>query len=114
MPTVEIITNVQGADTKALSVKASEVVAKLLSKPQGYVLAFVTVNPSLTFAGNELPAALVNIGSIGSVGGPRNQPIVAGITGFIASELDVSPQRIYVSIRDIPATDFGHNGSTFA
>ncbi|KAI8318928.1 Tautomerase/MIF [Martensiomyces pterosporus] len=114
MPTCEIITNVQPADAQALSAKASALVAELLSKPLGYVLAFVTVNPSLTFGGTDLPAAYVTIGSIGSVGGDKNSPIVAGITDFVSRELTVRPDRIYVGIHDIPPADFGHNGRTFA
>ncbi|KAI9504682.1 hypothetical protein GGI25_000668 [Coemansia spiralis] len=114
MPHCKITANVQCADAKALSVKASNTVAQLLGKPLSYVMAFVTHNPSLTFGGTDEPAAYVSIGSIGAVGGAKNKTIVAGITDLISSELNIKPNRIYVGIQDIDPTEFGFNGSTFA
>ncbi|KAJ2332609.1 hypothetical protein GGH91_006133 [Coemansia sp. RSA 2671] len=116
MPTCEILCNALGAgvDAGALSAKAAAVVAQLLSKPLGYMMAYVTVNPSLTVGGTDAPAAYVSIASIGAVGGPKNGAIVAEMTGFISRELGIQPERIFVGIRDMPASDFGHNGKTFA
>ncbi|KAJ1743705.1 hypothetical protein LPJ55_000415 [Coemansia sp. RSA 990] len=114
MPLCEITTNVRTADTKALSLKAASTVAELLSKPLAYVMAEVKHSPSLTFGGTDEAAVLVNIASLGAVGGDKNKAIVAGITALVGKELAVPPNRVYVWIHDIPRTDFGFNGSTFA
>ncbi|KAJ2776377.1 hypothetical protein H4R18_005705 [Coemansia javaensis] len=114
MPVCEITTNVTPADAAALSARAAAAAAEVLGKPLSYVMALVTVNASLTFGGTAAPAAYVTVGSIGAVGGARNAPIVARMTELVARELGVPPDRIYVGIRDIPRTDFGHNGATFA
>ncbi|KAJ2399145.1 hypothetical protein GGI23_002825 [Coemansia sp. RSA 2559] len=114
MPLCQIITNTRPKDSKALSTKASSAVAELLSKPLGYVMTMVTYNSSLMFGGTDEPAAYVQIGSIGSVGGNNNIRIVAGITKLVAAELDVESSRIYVAIQDIDGAEFALNGSTFA
>ncbi|KAJ1798906.1 hypothetical protein LPJ59_002189 [Coemansia sp. RSA 2399] len=114
MPLCQIITNIRPMNSKALSIKVSSTVAELLSKPLSYVMAMVTYNSSLTFGGTDEPAAYVQIGSIGSVGGNSNINIVTGITNLVAAELDVEASRIYVAIQDIDGAEFALNGSTFA
>ncbi|KAJ1842099.1 hypothetical protein LPJ70_003961, partial [Coemansia sp. RSA 2708] len=95
MPLCEITTSIEPRDTKALSLKAASVVADLLSKPLSYVMALVHYNPSLTFGGTDEAAVLVNVGSIGAVGGEKNKAIVAGITELIGQELVVPANRVY-------------------
>ncbi|KAJ1664564.1 hypothetical protein IW140_000989 [Coemansia sp. RSA 1813] len=114
MPICQITINTQPQDAKALSTKASAIVAELLSKPLSYVMTIVTYNESLTFGGTDEPAAYVHIGSIGSVGGDKNKPIVAGITAFMEAELGIKPARMNVLIQSIDRADLGLNGSTFA
>ncbi|KAJ2068427.1 hypothetical protein GGI01_002188 [Coemansia sp. RSA 376] len=116
MPTCEILCNVLSADVdaKALSAKASVMVAQLLSKPLGYMMTYVTVNPSLTLGGTDAPAAYVSIASIGAVGEPTNGIIVAETTALVTRELGIQPERIFVGIRDMSVDSFGHNGQLFA
>ncbi|KAJ2518451.1 hypothetical protein H4217_003327 [Coemansia sp. RSA 1939] len=110
MPLCNIITNVQAHNAKALSIKASALVAELLSKPQSYVLSMVTHNSSLTFGGTDEPTACLHIWSIGSVGGDKNRPLFAGITKLVADELGIKPSRINIYTRDVDISDYGING----
>ncbi|KAJ1664563.1 hypothetical protein IW140_000988 [Coemansia sp. RSA 1813] len=114
MPLCRITTNSQLQDAKALSTKASATVAELLSKPLSYVMTIVTHNESMTLGGTDEPAAYVHIGSIGSVGGDKNKPIVAGITDLLAAELGVKPARICVAVQEIDRTELAFNGTTLA
>ncbi|KAJ2796049.1 hypothetical protein H4R20_005670 [Coemansia guatemalensis] len=111
MPHCEVTTNVQAADPKELSLKAASVVAELLSKPLSFVTSIVNYNAGMICGGSDAPAAYIMIGSIGSVGGSKNAPIIAGVTKLFSEALGISPERINVEIRDIPRGNYGINGA---
>ncbi|KAJ1859607.1 hypothetical protein LPJ57_006940 [Coemansia sp. RSA 486] len=114
MPVVEIKTNVRSADSQDFTAKVAHAVAKLLSKPVGYVMAFVTYTPSMTMGAEGSPAAYVGIDSIGAVGGSKNNTIAAEITDLLGAELGVAADRVYVHIRDNDRNDIALSGKTFA
>ncbi|PIA15621.1 Tautomerase/MIF [Coemansia reversa NRRL 1564] len=112
MPHCEVTTNVQPADTKALSLKAANLIAELLSKPLSYVTSIINHNSGMVFGGSDAPAAYIMIGSIGSVGGEKNNAIIAGVTKLFSEALGVNSERISIEIRDIPRANYGINGAT--
>ncbi|KAJ1644637.1 hypothetical protein LPJ64_003713 [Coemansia asiatica] len=114
MPVVEIKTNVKSADSQEFSAKVAHAVAELLSKPLSYVMAYVTYTPSMTMGAEGSPAAYVRVGSIGAVGGSKNNTVAAGITGLLETELGIAADRVYVDIRDIARNDIALDGKTFA
>ncbi|KAJ1805830.1 hypothetical protein LPJ56_005276 [Coemansia sp. RSA 2599] len=114
MPVVEITTNVQSADSPDFSAKMAHAVAKILSKPVSYVMVFATYSQSMTMGAEGSPAAYVRVGSIGAVGGSKNNAIAAEITGLLGAELGVAAERVYVDIRDIARSDIALGGKTFA
>ncbi|KAJ2080267.1 hypothetical protein H4R24_003185 [Coemansia sp. RSA 988] len=111
MPHLEVTTNVQVADTKELSRKAARLIAELLSKPLSYVTSIINCNPDMIVGDSDAPTAYIKIGCIGSVGGSKNVPIIAGITKLFSEALGASPARISVEIRDMPRENCGVNGA---
>lgn len=96
-----------------LTAKASAFAAKLLDKPEAYVMTVLTPGAAMTFAGDTAPAAFVELKSIGLPEAQCNR-FAAAISAFIRTELGVEPDRIFIDFADLPPTRFAWNGKTFA
>ena len=58
-------------------------------------------------------AALVEVRGIGGIGGETNKKLSQAICGILNERLDVPENRTYINFFNIPASDWGWNGSTF-
>lgn len=96
-----------------LTKKASAFAAELLGKPETYVMTALKPGIPMTFAGNNAPAALVEVKSIGL---PEAQcsTFAGKISDFIHKELGIEPGRVFIDFTDLPRTRFAWNGKTFA
>merc|ERR1719194_379450 len=141
MPTLLVQTNVKRAQVQARGnflQAASGRVAALLGKPEAvrrppalaaggrgaadgsprarsqYVMVSLDADRPMSFGGSEDPCAFVQLLSLGNVGGEANRAISAGVAELCEDGLGVSPDRCYLHVVDVPRSDFGFKGDTFA
>ena len=114
MPYFSIETNqtVDTASNRDLMKKMSAFIAKLLGKPESYVMIAIKPGTPLIFAGSDEPAAFVRLKSIGL---PKEHctEFSGKICGFVEQELEISPNRIFIDFKDLERKMFGWNGKTF-
>ncbi|KAK9830211.1 hypothetical protein WJX72_010356 [[Myrmecia] bisecta] len=116
MPTLNVTTNVPGNGVDASdTIKAlSSTVASSVGKPESYVLVTLRTDTPTCFGGSEAPAAYGELLSIGAIGGDKNKSISAAISEVLKVQLGVPSDRFYLKFTDVPRSDFGWKGSTFA
>jgi len=114
MPYLKINTNidVDKNNTAVIVNETSTEVAKLLGKPESYVM--IELNPSLnmSFAGTNDPLAYLELKSIG-LPAEVTGTLSASLCSFIASHLNIDPARIYIEFADADRHLWGWNTSTF-
>ena len=115
MPTLNVTTNAT-VDRVAASDfvrAASSLVAKVVGKPEAYVMVCLRESQTMCFAGTEDPTAFVELISLGSIGGEKNKDISRTLCDFLQEKVGVPPNRTYIRFVDPQRSDFGFNGSTF-
>lgn len=112
MPFFKIETNQQLTDTENVIKNASRFVAELLNKPEQYVMISVETGKKMMFGGSVAPTAFVRLKSIGL---PVDKCALLSekICRFVADELDVPPDRVFIDFADLKRNMFGWNGKTF-
>jgi len=115
MPSFNIQTNVplDGVVTSDILKDASKAVARILGKPESYVLISLRGGIPMSFGGTEEPAAYGELISIGGVGPATNKELSAAISEILETKLSVPPSRFYIKFFDVKRSDMGWNGSTF-
>jgi len=115
MPSLNIQTNVplDGVVTSDILKDASKAVARILGKPESYVLISLRGGIPMSFGGTEEPAAYGELISIGGVGPATNKELSAAISEILETKLSVPPSRFYIKFFDVKRSDMGWNGSTF-
>ncbi|MDM8565531.1 phenylpyruvate tautomerase MIF-related protein [Candidatus Halobeggiatoa sp. HSG11] len=109
MPYLQIQTNIEVEDT--LLANASQAVADILGKPESYVMIALQTNIPMLFAGSEQPMAHLTLKSINL---PTNTKTLSSkLCTFIASNLKISPDRIYIEFVNVERTSWGWNERTF-
>jgi len=114
MPAIRLKTNVSlgGEAATWLPAELSRITAETIGKPERYVMA-VCEEASMIMAGERAPAAFVEVGSIGGLGGDVPHRLTALICDALKKRLDIPPDRVYVCFTDVSADKWGWNGSTF-
>jgi phenylpyruvate tautomerase PptA (4-oxalocrotonate tautomerase family) len=114
MPYLKIQTNqtVDGARCQAIITKASQLVARQLGKPEGYMMVTLQPGAALVFAGKPDPAAFLEMKSIG-LPSSKTKAVSKMLCEFVEAELKVPKDRIYIEFADAPGAMWGWNGDTF-
>jgi phenylpyruvate tautomerase PptA (4-oxalocrotonate tautomerase family) len=114
MPLIKMETSIQLTEEKkkALATGLSSIVAQGTGKPEQYVMATVSA-AEICMAGNMGAAAFIDVRSIGSINGQVNKKISKDVKGFLEKEAGIQGDRVYLNFTDIPAGNWGWNGSTF-
>ena len=114
MPAIRLKTNVslEGEVGASLSADLSRITAETIGKPERYVMA-VCEEASMVMGGEDAPAAFVEVGSIGGLGGEVPGRLTALICDALKKRLGIPPDRVYVCFTDVSADKWGWNGSTF-
>ena len=114
MPYLKIQTNRDIPEPAKLEIlkKASVLVSKNLGKPEKYVMVRLDPTQPMTFAGNTLPCAYLELKSIG-LSEHQAQAISKTLCQFLQDELKISTERVYIEFADIKDSMWGWNGSTF-
>jgi phenylpyruvate tautomerase len=112
MPTLQVSTNTNIVDHKQFARAASKLVADMLGKPEMYVMIIVKPKCELYFGGNDDPAALLSLHSLGL---PEAQikAYSERLCSFISQQLGISAERIYINFESPPRTHWGWNNTTF-
>ena len=116
MPLVSVYTSAElPTDEKlsALQKALSSTAARLIGKPEAYVMTNVVARSRITLGGSFGPACLVEIKSIGGLGGDVPTRLTEAICKLLHEALGVPTNRIYVVFADIPANMWGFDGATF-
>nr|GEY76363.1 hypothetical protein [Tanacetum cinerariifolium] len=87
MPCLNLSTNVNldGIDTSAILSEATSVVAKLIGKPEAYVMIVLKGSVPMAFGGTEEPAAYGEIVSIGGLNADVNKKLSAAVADILKS-----------------------------
>lgn len=114
MPFFKIETNqpVNPDGTKRLLKNASEFISEMLVKPEQYVMVSIEPEKQMMFSGNDDPTAFVQLKSIG-LPIDRCPDFSSRICQFLASELGIAADRVYIDFADLERNMFGWNGKTF-
>ncbi|KAL6987903.1 phenylpyruvate tautomerase [Sarracenia purpurea var. burkii] len=115
MPCLNLSTNVslEGVDTSSILKEASSTVAKIIGKPESYVMIVLKGSVPIAFGGTEQPAAYGEVVSIGGLNADVNKKLSAAISTILETKLSVPKNRFYLKFYDTKGSFFGWNGSTF-
>jgi len=114
MPYMRLDTNlnINKNTLSELITKTSSIISTFLGKPESYVLIHVNSDQSMIFAGSQEPLAYIELKSIEL---PKNQtePLSSLLCDFVAEELNIPANRIYIEFTNIDRSMWGWNNKTF-
>lgn len=116
MPLVNVYTSAQPpAEEKAngLLRDLSLTSARLLGKPESYVMTCLVPRADMTFGGSSEPSCLVEIKSIGGLTPECTARLSEAVSLLLHDGLGVPLNRIYIVFADVPAHLWGFDGATF-
>ncbi|CAN6482666.1 unnamed protein product [Victoria cruziana] len=115
MPTLNLFTNVPVDSIVASDIlkDATKTVAKIIGKPESYVMILLNGSVPIAFGGTEEPAAYGELISIGGLGPNVNGKLSSSIAEILESKLSIDSSRFYIKFYDVKGNFFGFNGSTF-
>ncbi|KAK1417092.1 hypothetical protein QVD17_26214 [Tagetes erecta] len=115
MPTLKLFTNIPVDPVIASDIlkDATKAVAKIIGKPESYVMIVVNGGVPISFAGTEEPAAYGEVISIGGLNPTVNGNLSSTIADILQTKLSVDSSRFYIKFYDVERSFFGFNGSTF-
>lgn len=115
MPFVRVETSerIPEQDKGRLCAELSRRCAKILGKPEGYMLVAVVDEASMIFAGTPGRSAFVEVRSIGGLTPQANRELSAGVCTLVSEIAHVPANRVYLNFIDVAASSWGHDGGTF-
>ena len=90
----------------------STIIAEAIGKPENYVMV-VASKCDVLMSGSAADAVYVEVKSIGGLSPAVNHEITMKICVLLNDHLGILEDRIYVTFADIPAEQWGWNGSLF-
>jgi len=114
MPLISMQTSVSldDATKDELLRDLSGAVSAATGKPEAYIMATVQ-SAQICMAGELGPAAYVDVRGIGGLTQGVNANISAAVARVLGERLGISRDRVYLTFTDVPASNWGWNGSTF-
>ncbi|KAL0374697.1 UNVERIFIED_CONTAM: Macrophage migration inhibitory factor [Sesamum radiatum] len=103
MPTLNLFTNVPVDAVVASDIlkDATKAVAKIIGKPESYVMILVNGGVPISFGGTEEPAAYGELISIGGLGPSVNAKLSATIAEILQTKLSIESSRFYIKFYDV-------------
>ncbi|MCG6936324.1 MAG: hypothetical protein LJE73_10565 [Proteobacteria bacterium] len=98
--------------SQSLLSSASHLVASELGKPEKYVMVALEMSAPMLFAGNDAPAAYLELKSIG-LPESRTPELSEALCNLLEQHLGINRARIYIEFADAPRAMWGWNGATF-
>jgi len=114
MPLLKIRTNtgVDEGRRSALLQAASETTARALGKPEAYVMVILEPQAAMQFAGDEGPAAYLELKSI-NLPETDTAKLSATLCKLMGDGLGIPPDRVYIEFSNAERHLWGYNNSTF-
>lgn len=114
MPYLSIQTNAEPEVTaqQDLLALASRTVAEVLGKPESYVMIALQTATPMCFAGNQTPAAYLQLKSLG-LPETRTGQLSDALCSLVAEQLGIPPERIYIEFSSPDRRMWGWNNTTF-
>ncbi|KAL7589736.1 uncharacterized protein LOC111878214 isoform X1 [Lactuca sativa] len=102
MPCLNLSTNVNldAIDTSSILSEATSAVAKLIGKPEAYVMIVLKGSIPIAFGGNEQPAAYGELVSIGGLNADVNKKLSAAVAEILESKLSIPKSRFFLKFYD--------------
>ncbi|WCJ42293.1 Tautomerase/MIF superfamily protein [Euphorbia peplus] len=115
MPTLNLYTNipVDAVTSSDILKDATKTVAKIIGKPESYVMILLNGGVPIAFAGTEEPAAYGELISIGGLSPDVNGKLSSTIAEILQTKLSIDSSRFYIKFYDVQRSFFGFNGTTF-
>jgi phenylpyruvate tautomerase PptA (4-oxalocrotonate tautomerase family) len=115
MPLVTVYTSAvlpAGEKLDALQRDLSASAARLIGKPESYVMTCLVPHSRMTFGGSFDPSCLIECKSIGGLGKDVTAKVTAAFSTLAAEVFGVPTNRIFVVFSDVPAHFWGFDGDT--
>ena len=112
MPLLEISTNTKVDNSIDIAQQASALTAKILGKPESYVMVKMQTEQTLIFAGSNEPAAHVKLKSLG-LPEDKTAHLSASICAFISEQFGINSARVYIEFTNPERHMWGWDNRTF-
>ena len=112
MPLLNVRTNIAIDDKSATALQASKLAADIIAKPEAYVMVLIEDQQALVFAGNNQPAAYLELKSIG-LPEQKTAELSAGLCNWVSEQLGIDSSRIYIEFSNAERHMWGWKGATF-
>ncbi|MDH5518370.1 MAG: phenylpyruvate tautomerase MIF-related protein [Gammaproteobacteria bacterium] len=111
MPVLTINSNIKIDDDSVLT-ELSQLCAKMLCKPENYVMVQINDQQKLIFAGSNDPAASCSLTSLG-LNDKHTAEYSQQLCQFMESKLGIPANRIYIEFKSPERRLFGWDKRTF-
>ena len=113
MPLIKLdVSSVSDEQCNNLLPALSKMLAGITGKPEKYVMATMSkMTPMM--AGKLGPAAFADIRGIGGWTPAVNNKVSQALCTLLKENLQIPPDRVYMTFTDIPTANWGFNGGTF-
>lgn len=114
MPFLKIETSALLNDEKIkyVSNESSRIIARILRKPERYVM--VALSPaSMLMSATRDPTAFCDLRNVGDLSADVCAALSSELCTLLSAELHLAPARIYLNFTEIDAANWGWNGTTF-
>ena len=114
MPYLSIQTNrdISKTDQSDIVSQASALIAKLLDKPEQYVMIALKPQTPMLFGGSEAPTAFLQLNSIG-LHKERCDEFADALCQFLQKRLNIAKDRVFIAFTDLERDLFAWNAKTF-
>ncbi|KAF7305175.1 hypothetical protein MKEN_01232700 [Mycena kentingensis (nom. inval.)] len=114
MPSLNLMVNTPvPGDEQQFALDFSKFSAETLEKPEAFISVSITVNKTLTFAGNFKPAFQLSVISLDNLTDELNEVYSAKLSKYLFEKLGIESDRGYVSFVDPGRGFIGFKGTTF-
>jgi len=96
-----------------LCTRLSRLCAEVIGKPEQYVQVVVHDGVAMLHGGAKGPAAFVDVRSIGGLSPKVCQILAREVCALLGETPGVPGERVYLNFTDVPASRWGHDGTTF-
>jgi len=115
MPVIHIRTNTHHSQEEIHPIcqQASKLVADIMNKSENYVMALIECNQVLSLAGDEEPAAYLEVKCLG-MDENRTEEFARSLCRFMHQSMGIPPERCYIEFSSPSRHMWGWNNNTFA
>lgn len=114
MPLVKLETSTAVPEDRRVPILAacSRILSDTTGKPERYCMAVLGAGTFL-MAGKPAQAAFLDIRGIGGFTPQVNKALSKALCDLLKKELQIEPANVYITVTDVPASNWGCNGGTF-